>query len=415
MELVKMSENNYFRKEAVDYYYSEKNNKLLTAGTSVSPTMLWIIGIFSFSFLMLISLVPYSNKINVLGVLVPEKGLSRVHAKTIGVVSKVYANIGESVKEGDPIFAIKTIGPTSVSKVEFDVVFNKLKDRKALIESKISLYESEYNEKRNNLYNEVVSNEEKLKILQKISLLNKENYEVALKQLEAAKAVREKLAQYETDVIKTKNDVASNNINIVSVELSLKAFKNELNQLDIIKQSKIRDYELQKNDIDLQVSDLLSKYEYVITAPIAGVIYDVQVNAGDRIEEAIVMASIIPEDSPLVAKLYIPAPGIGLIKTGDPVEISFAAYPKYTYGTFDSVISKEGISVLKESEINTPIRLPNGHYFIYQSNLQSSYIKIDGMPAKLNPGMELSATVTVDRLSVFGRLAKLIKGMYKSI
>lgn len=76
-----------------------------------------------------------------------------------------------------------------------------------------------------------------------------------------------------------------------------------------------------------EILDFDLKSEQTIRASKSGYISTINVDIGQQVEPSKLLLSIVPEQTELVANLYIPSKAVGFIKPKDKVVLRYQAYP----------------------------------------------------------------------------------------
>ncbi|WNO11606.1 HlyD family secretion protein [Teredinibacter sp. KSP-S5-2] len=407
--------NNFFRKEAVDNFYSEKNSNLIEVESFSSKITLIVLGIISSIFLLIIIFIPYSNKVKVSGILVPDKGISRLYSKSSGFISEIHINKDDLVEAGQSILSIRISGSTSESENEYKDKLKNLESQRSIIYEQIKVNNLNTEKKSERVKQAIEESLRKVDVLKTVLELNKKSYALAKDQLKAATVSRDHLAPYRIAEIDSNKSIYETKSELISVEIHITNLLREKEQLEAENKLSNQKYNLRLSEIEQSIITLKSHYQYEITSPIKGKIIGLQGNVGDRINELTTLATIIPEKSSLIAKLFVPANGMGNIGIGDRVKVAYSAFPKNTYGMFDGTISALGDTVLKENEVHTLLSLPKEHYFVFHCDIDRQSIKIEDKLYNLKPGMELTATIVTDRRNIFFRTFKPIIELLKNM
>ncbi|WP_232283374.1 HlyD family secretion protein [Sphingomonas sp. PAMC 26617] len=130
-----------------------------------------------------------------------------------------------------------------------------------------------------------------------------------------------------------------------------------------------------------------------ITAPIDGRVTGVVRTLGERIAPDRPLLSLVPTGTRLVAKLAVPAAGVGFVRPGQRVAIALDAFPREIFGT-------QPARVAFVTAASVPGTAPHEPSFLAEATLDRPLVVAYGARYPLRPGMTLSATITTRRLSL---------------
>jgi membrane fusion protein len=90
---------------------------------------------------------------------------------------------------------------------------------------------------------------------------------------------------------------------------------------------------VQQRRIELETQRAL-----IVRAPLSGRIAAIPVFVGAAVDSGSLIAAIIPDESQLRARLFVPTRAIGKVRPGQTVSIRYDAFPYQKYGTFKGQI-----------------------------------------------------------------------------
>ena len=130
-----------------------------------------------------------------------------------------------------------------------------------------------------------------------------------------------------------------------------------------------------------------------VAAPVDGQVTGVLRLVGERVAPDRPLLSLIPAGTRLIARLAVPAAGVGFIRPGQTVAVALDAFPRELFGTLPARIGYV-----------TAASIPGGDRteatFVAEAPLERPSIAAYGSRYPLRPGMTLSATITTRRLSL---------------
>ena len=330
--------------------------------TATPRHLTWIFSLIFVLFIAVILFTPYTTKVKVPGVLVPDKGLIRMYAESDAVIVKVHAGVGDQVKKGDLIYTLELKNSDLLSDEAFKLKSDIFNDQLAALHT------------------------------QKIAKKKYIDIKIKEAKLELNKYIGTKNGK--TDKNKIDEKLKLDNI-------KYKSLQNALHQLELEKTIDLAELDFQSSLINLEITKIKPSKQYQLTSPINGTVTDIQGHIGASVSSKVAIATIIPEKSELRCQLYISSDGIGFIKEGLPIEIAYSAFPKKSYGTFSAKIVEISNSVFKENEVDSIVSLPKGNYFLSVGSLDAQELIINDKMIKLRPGMELTATIIARKQTLY--------------
>jgi membrane fusion protein len=413
---------NDFRKEAVDYF-NGLNQKSLIIERPLSSSISLAVFFFCFSiFLLIIMFFPHVKKVKVIGVISPDKGLSRVYSESFGSIRNIDVNLGDYVNKGDALISIKPEFIDSLNERDLLSRIKELDEKYDVLIKQVENEKNRYSKLKAIKLLEIEQHIESISFLKlsletnksKVDILEK-RYEIITKNGTSGAISAVTLEQKMLEYLDAKEISVNLKEKLSSASITAKKLSKEYEQLSLDEESAVLKATALLHDIKLSMAELKKKNEYDLLSPVQGEIIGIESSVGVRVDPSVPIVTILPTDSTLSIKLYVPSSAIGFLKIGDNFKIEYAAFPAKDYGHFEGKITKKGKSIYKSSEISSYVALPQGDYFICEGALGGKVTGIGKQSIKLNPGMNLFATLEGDRKSIFMWLFRPIYESFKSI
>jgi membrane fusion protein len=131
---------------------------------------------------------------------------------------------------------------------------------------------------------------------------------------------------------------------------------------------------------------------YTIFAPISGTISNIIYQVGQYVNPAKSMLNILPDNTDLIAKLYVPVSKSGFINPNDKIIIHYNAYPFQRFGVATGQIQNISQTILTDTEESKPIKIGEPYYTII-AKLDKQNITLYGKLRPLQQGMTCSAII----------------------
>lgn len=357
----------------------------------------------------------FTRKETVSGVVVLDRGIIRMAAPQAGVVTQIHAREGDIVSAGDVVFVL-----TSERTSEKGGTQASISDALALRIAHLHKELEQQGIQSNNKGQEIGSRLNSLK--------------ASLKQLDGELA----LQQRKTDIIrKLSSDLAAlaaegsipSNVasqkaaELLEQEVRLSAMSGQrlTLQRDIAALTALRgDLPLQSSrdasqiqrdieELKQQTSESEAKRELVMRADTAGRLTGIVVVPGQAISAEQRLASLLPKESKLEAELYVPTRAAGFVRPGTDVLLRYDAFPYQKFGQFRGQVREVSLTTIPLSELQTagtaePV-------YRVRVRLEAQDVMSAGRPYALKPGMQLSATLVLERRTLIEWVLEPLLGM----
>lgn len=150
----------------------------------------------------------------------------------------------------------------------------------------------------------------------------------------------------------------------------------------------------------MQLSQQIAEHEArrlsVLTSPVAGTIAAVEVHGGDSIAPRQLLMTVLPEDMDLAAEIYVPSRAAGFIQPGQTVRISYDAFPRQKFGTFEGRIERMSNFVVLPGETPQPFPINEVTYKV-QVEIHDAAVQTSIGEAALRPGMLMAAEIVLEK------------------
>jgi membrane fusion protein len=368
---------------------------------------------FSFTFLTFFSLSigliilifsifgSYTKRSTVQGQLVPESGLIQIYSTQQGIIVEKNAYEGKSVKKGDILYVVSTTSYGENGDISADLKKQtKLKEDSIRAEkNRLHLLHLSARDSMINQIKLLEANLGKISILiqnQKIRVdLGKAN------QLRYERALQENAVSSE-DYEQRKNDLLSeisqhNSLQRekITLEKQLEDQLITLASLDNSQQNEIEQLERLLSENTQELLEIQLREKIIIKANASGVISTVNAELGQFIDLSKPLLTILPNDTKLIAQLYVPSRAIGFIEEGDKVLLRYQAYPYQKFGHAQAEVISVAKTALATQDLKTigTISLEqqtnNEPVYLVRAKLEKQHIKAYGRDMSLQAGMRL--------------------------
>jgi membrane fusion protein len=138
---------------------------------------------------------------------------------------------------------------------------------------------------------------------------------------------------------------------------------------------------------------------YAIKAPVSGRVATLQAAEGERVDPTQPILTVLPEDQPLVAQLYVPTRAIAFVERGQDVRLLYDALPYQKFGSASGRVQTISSTTLSPSLVRSTVQLKEPVYLV-TALLQAQTMPAYGKDIALQSGMEFTADLVLERRSL---------------
>lgn len=393
-----------FRQESID---SKKNRWVgdIVLSRPYSFTYLILIASIIGLIIILFSIFgTYTKRSTVQGQLVPLSGLMHVYPTQPGVVIQKRVYEGKNVKKGDVLFTVSTTN-YGIQGDMSAALLDQTKLKEQSIRSEISRMHLLHEDERKNTLNQIMVSEKNLyrvknlienqKSLIELARNNQQRYENAFAQNATS------LEDLEDKKINLVNQITQ----YESLEREKTLLEKDLNEQKTTLNSQVNK---QRNEIEAlerllsnntqELIEIQSKQEFNVHSHISGTVGMVNAEVGQFIDLSKPVLTILPENTPLIAQLYVPSRAIGFVKKNDNVLLRYQAFPYQKFGHAKGQVLSIASTAMASQDLKTIGNLSNEQInnepvYLVRVMLNEQIIKAYGNNMPLQVGMTLEADI----------------------
>ncbi|HFC6560642.1 TPA: HlyD family secretion protein [Neisseria meningitidis] len=355
----------------------------------------------------------YTNKTTVEGQLLPTMGVVRVYSSDIGTITHKFVEDGNFVKAGEPLFKLSTSRFGEKGNVQAKLAAEaNLKKTLALqeLERLKRIHQNEQKNVHNNIHR---LNNQLENIKQQITGQNRQ-IRLAEKTLNKNKFLASQGAVSQQDKMTAESHLLEQRSRLESLKLEQNNAIRELDEQKITLSSLPERHKTELSQLNRAITEMNQeildfdlKSEQTIRASKSGYISTINVDIGQQVEPSKLLLSIIPEQTELVANLYIPSKAVGFIKPKDKVVLRYQAYPYQKFGHATGEIISVARTALGKQELSglgiifTNPTLLNEPAYLVKVKLEKQTIKAYGENKPLQIGMILEADILHERKKLY--------------
>ena len=396
-----------FRQAAVD----AAQTRWTGVASAIRPVSAWFLTGFLFivaaAAILFLFIGSYTKKERVNGILMPAAGVLRVRAPENAVVASIAVREGQAVKAGDLLMQInrERFSDQAAALVMADQSLGQQRDqislqsgqtnkagnaamamleeraRRATADLVNMAEEIRLQEQQVDAAQQVLANLKPLadeKIVSDIQYQQHSNQVLDLRaRLEGLKRAR---AGLQTEIVVSRSEAASLKAKSAA---EVAALERSLLALD-------QDRQLRRASVAMQ-----------IRAPLEGIVTALVVAAGQRVDSATTLATLVPVGSKMEAVLFVPSSAIGFIKPGRRVVLRYDAFPFEKFGQYFGTVATVSAADVPAADMVSPAaaQMPTDKRTTFRVlvALEQEHIDAYGVAIKLKPGQTLAADIELDR------------------
>ena len=352
----------------------------------------------------------YTRKAHITGYLVPDRGVLRLVPPQAGVVTESRVTEGHSVKRGDVLFVV-SIDRASLSGDTQAQVQSSLAARKSSLQDAQRHAAQLQQEQLAGLDRQLA--DMKRELVQMDAEANLFQEQLVLK--------RQDLAQYESlrgenfvsdaHLRTKKSEVLDVQAKLQALSLKRSAQVREMGMIEARRREEPLRSFAARGEIERELATLAgasaenaARQTVVIRAPEDGMVTAVLAGVGHSVTPATALASLLPSDAKLQAKLFAPSSAVGFLRPDQAVQLRYQAFPYQKFGHHAGQVvqvSRTPLHTVELASLPLPESLkatPSAEpLYPITVTLDQQSVQAYGLAQPLVPGMQLEADVLLDR------------------
>jgi len=203
-----------------------------------------------------------------------------------------------------------------------------------------------------------------------------------------------------------EREIASKRAQLVAARIAIDQFPTTANE-------RLRALRDALANVQEKLIEIEARRAVTVRAPLSGRIAAIPVFVGAAVDSGSLIATIVPDESELRARLFVPTRAIGKVRTGQTVSIRYDAFPYQKYGTFKGQIEYVSNSVILPQEVEkiSPVKLSEPAYVLDVAIRRQTVMLGDDRQAALRPDMLLTATIETDQRTILAWIGESVFGV----
>ena len=373
-----------------------------------------------------------NRKAHLSGLLVPTLGTLNVTTPQPGTGVQLPVAEGQTVNAGDVLLVLSAERSTLRNGVADDTserIAQQIATRAQSLQTERTLRELQSRQREQVLNDRIRTVQAELRQADEEANLLQRRVQLAQTTLERNQQLAKdgfvsaaQVQSRQEELIDTSARLQSSQRSKTSLQRDLQAAKAERDALAAQLQADNNQLDRSQASLDQEATENTARKSMVITAPFAGTVTALGLQAGQSVQAGQTLLTLIPQgtpdnsgqakannlQAPLQAHLYAPSRTAGFVRPGQTVYLRYAAYPYQKFGLYAGKITSISATPFAPSELppNLAQQLlaqAGSNEAMYRVNVQlaDQSIKAYGDDIALKPGLTLEADVLQERRKVW--------------
>lgn len=340
------------------------------------------------------------------GYLEPTGGVVRVRAPRQATVEAIHVKDGQSVQRGDALATLQSGQPTASGASAETEISGQLQAHRRDLEAQLARERDWRLSEEGRMKAKIEDLVHDLDLLGRTIATQQEHLKLAQGQVERVRDLAERRTVSLDELQRREIAVLSQRLAVQTAEREQATKRAELvqarfalDQLPTLASERQRALRDTLATIQQRLIELEARRSIVVRAPATGRVAAIPALVGSAVENGGLIATIVPGDAELRARLFVPTRSIGKVHAGQPVALRYDAFPYQKYGSFKGRVIDVSNSVLLPQEIEkiAPVRVSEPAYVLEVVLERQTVGSGGGGQAALRPDMTLSAMIEIDR------------------
>lgn len=346
--------------------------------------------------------VEYARKETVRGWLVAEPGVVRLAHGDFATVASIDRVAGDPVRRGDAIVRL-------TSKVTLDdgtdtvlLVLEKLQEQLTGVNDRAALAREQFGADHRALEAQLLRLEREIDALDSQQREQGGRVQRNAGRLSDLELALKRGAIAKVDVARQRDELATMQQTVARLRQegnSLGRKRNELlatqERLGIELERRLALLDTERAELQQRIARHEQQRSLSVRSPVSGTIATIDVVAGSSIRPQQLLATVVPENSSLVADVYIASRAVGMVRPGQAVRLRYDAFPHQQFGTARGEVAAVAGSVSLPGDMPVASGLQEAAYKV-RILIADDHVEDAHGRYALRPGMALAAEVVLE-------------------
>ncbi|WP_199737392.1 HlyD family secretion protein [Erwinia psidii] len=351
----------------------------------------------------------YTKRETARGSLRPVEGMMNIMAVNNGTVTDINMAEGQPVKKGEILATISSEIATQLGLTRV-MIAQQLDQQLAGLESERKNLEILNQETIRGLEEKKVLLRQQVDQLKRMKTQRTLQIDLARGQVQKLQLMREKGFASTTQVEQQQSTLLDAEARLLEVERQRVDVQQQLTQTEQQLREQPVNFQSKKNETERQLASIRqsrveneSRRSVRLEAPDDAIVGSVLVKPGQIVSAGQSVASLLPKNAELQARIMLSSRAIGFIKPGQRVVLRYEAYPSQKFGPqFGTVadVSRVSLSPQEVSHLTGDMQVQESFYQVYVK-LDRQFVSAYGKDEKLQPGGALEADFITDKRRIY--------------
>lgn len=398
-----------FRQEALD----ANKSKSIGSVALYCPPYRWVI----ISLVALVTLVTlafcifgtYTKRENATGALIPIEGVMDIVAMNTGTITDLTIQEGDSVNKGAPLVTISSEVATRMGQTR-ESIAQQLELQLKVLQKERENLDALSVETRKGLLDKRSLLEQQLKSLADISSSRVKQMRLTAEKVDKLKmmlregyASNSQVEEQETQRLEAESRIQDVSRQRIDLQQQLAQTLQQIREQPINELNQANDVARRMAELRQSMIENESRRSVVLDAPLKATVASVVVKRGQIVSQGQTLASLLPENTELQARIMVSSRAIGFIRPGQRVILRYQAYPWQKFGQqYGRVteISRVALSPQEVTQITGNNQVQEQHYLV-KVRLDKQFVHAYGREQRLLPGSAVEADFQIDKRRLY--------------
>ena len=354
-----------------------------------------------------LSLTSFARAEDVRGWIVPKGGLVRISARADGVVSRASTVVGATVAAGSPLIELRTSDDTTVGDattaalIQIDTE-SQSSETEAAADERTLLRQRDSLRAALALYDQrLAENRHRTALAQERKTLADANL-ARTKQLMSGGFLSEAAVENaRRNALDTEEALSQTREATYQILDQKRLAQAELAQLpDQIASQRAR-AQGRSAQLDQKRIVTLAQGRNIANAPVDAKVLALPLKPGASVQAGETLAVLSPLRDQLIVELYATSASAPFLRRGQTAQLKLDGYPYQKFGSVPAEVLDVSDAPLMPAEVKWPALTGSAPVYLVRLRLPDPTIQLYGRRTPLQAGMPLTATITLERRSLF--------------
>jgi len=395
-----------FRREVIDEHRSGWLGNIALAQPLKLRVFSYAAALIVAAVILFLVLGSYTRRTRVSGQLTSVQGAAIVIAPVTGVVGKIDSKEGGRVMSGQRIALLSVPRATPVGGDVSAALARGIQQREDSLRTLEQAEDDENATMRSGLQQQIMDARQERSQIDAEIATRQEQIAIARDTLERMERLRTlslvsdlQTKQQQSIILDGEAAVLGLHREQTRLSRSMADLDQQLQSLLPRRTARFAENARKLSELERERLQTAAQAEYLVTAPISGVISSLSVKSGQTVVAGQPMMTLLPGTGSLEAELLVPSRAIGFIDPGDRVLLRYDSYPYQKFGHHRGRVARISRSALTPGELDTGESRSSKaeSYYRVVVRLDRQTVTVYGREEALRPGMRMEADILGER------------------